>query len=148
MNEIIPIEPGSRLFVIWAFTLQLLLVLHFAVRKPFYDSYTLKFGWLVYALALPGFVISIILYRKGMSWSFWLGGLLYLIFSLYGFWVDYLVKIPFRSPFQPGVGVPFVILYLGSMMFYWWPVGFISRSLWFIYGLFFVIGTILNITSH
>jgi hypothetical protein len=43
---------------------------------------------------------------------------------------------------------PYVFLYLATVMFYWWPLGLLSRPLWIIYAVLFVIATILNITSH
>jgi hypothetical protein len=138
----------ERLFVIWASTLQLCLIAHFAVRKRFYESYTMQYGWVAYALAIPAVVVSILLLLNGKSWSFWLGGFLFMIFSLFGYWVDYIADISFRSPFRPDVGVPYVILYLGSLMFYWWPVGMLSRPLWFFYTVLFTISTVLNIISH
>ncbi|MBE0686333.1 MAG: hypothetical protein IH585_10060, partial [Anaerolineaceae bacterium] len=45
------------LFVLWAFFYQVVLIIHFAVRKHFFESYTLKYGWLVYALCIPGLMI-------------------------------------------------------------------------------------------
>ena len=61
----------DTLFVIWAFFLQVVLIIHFAVRKRFFDSYALKFGWIVYALCLPSAIISIILLVGGKAWFFW-----------------------------------------------------------------------------
>ena len=43
----------DRLFIGWAFAFQLILIAHFAVRKRFFESYTLRYGWLVYALCIP-----------------------------------------------------------------------------------------------
>ena len=43
---------------------------------------------------------------------------------------------------------PYVFLYLGTVMFYWWPLALLSRPLWFVFAVLFVIGTILNLTSH
>jgi hypothetical protein len=136
------------LFAIWAFVFQIVLIAHFAVRRRFFESYTLKHGWLVYALCIPAAVISIILLLGGKSWSFWLGGFLFLLFAAYGYWVDYVKSIPWRNPLRPAVAIPYVALYLSTIMFYWWPVGVLSRPLWFAYGALFVISTILNITSH
>ena len=138
----------DRLFVVWAFLLQIVLIVHFAVRKPFFESYTLKIGWIVYALCLPAAVISIILRRGGKSWSFWLGGFLFILFAAFGYWVDYIAQIQFRSPLRLSVLIPYVILYLATVMFYWWPVGLLSRPLWFVYALFFLVATYLNVTSH
>ena len=138
----------DKLFVIWAFAFQIVLIVHFAVRKPFFESYTKRFGWIVYALCIPAAVISIILLRGGKSWTFWLGGFLFVIYALYGYWIDYVKKIQFRNPLRKSVVFPYVFLYLATVMFYWWPLWPINRLLWFAYTILFVIATILNIKSH
>lgn len=136
------------LFVVWAFFFQLILIAHFAVRKRFFESYTVRFGWIVYALSLPAVAISLILLLRGKTWSFWLGGFLFLLYAAYGYWVDYIKRIPWRNPLRPSIMVPYVLLYLGTVMFYWWPLGMLSRPLWIAFAVLFVIGTFLNITSH
>jgi hypothetical protein len=60
-----------KLFIVWAFFLQIALIVHFALRKPFFESYTLRYGWIIYALCIPAIIISIILLRGGKSWAFW-----------------------------------------------------------------------------
>jgi hypothetical protein len=142
------IDNLDELFVIWAFLLQIVFIIHFAVRKPFFESYTMKFGWIVYALCIPAAVISIILLRGGKSWSFWLGGFLFVAFAIFGYWVDYVAQIQFRNPLRLSVLIPYIFLYLATVMFYWWPVGLLSHLLWFVYAALFVIATALNITSH
>lgn len=138
----------DRLFVVWAFLFQVVLIVHFALRKPFFESYTAKFGWIVYALCIPAAIISIILLRGGKSWSFWLGGFLFVIYAAFGYWVDYVAQIPWRKPLNPSIAIPYVFLYLATVMFYWWPLGQLSRPLWIAYAVLFVIATILNIGSH
>jgi len=138
----------DKLFVVWAFLFQILLIVHFAIRKPLMESYTEKYGWIIYALCIPAVVISIILMRSGKSWSFWLGGFLFLLYAIFGYWVDYVAQIQFRSPLRLSVAFPYVFLYLATVMFYWWPLGLLNRPLWFIYAVLFVVATILNITSH
>lgn len=138
----------DRLFVVWAFLFQILLIAHFALRKPFFDSYTVKYGWIVYALCIPAVAISIILLRSGKSWSFWLGGFLFLVYAAFGFWVDYVAQIQFRSPLRLAIVIPYVFLYLATVMFYWWPLWPLSRPLWAAYAVLYVIATILNIRSH
>jgi hypothetical protein len=32
----------DKLFVVWAFLFQIVLIVHFAIRKPFIESYTKK----------------------------------------------------------------------------------------------------------
>jgi len=138
----------DKLFVVWAFLFQVVLIVHFALRKPFFESYTLKFGWIVYALCIPAAVISVILLRGGKSWSFWLGGFLFLPYAAFGYWVDYAVKIQWRNPLRLSIMLPYVFLYLATVMFYWWPLALLRRPLWFAFAILFVIGTILNVTSH
>ena len=86
--------------------------------------------------------------QGGKSWSFWLGGFLFLIYAIYGYRIDYVKKIQWRNPLRPSIMVPYVFLYLATVMFYWWPLGMLSRPLWIIYAVLFVLATILNITSH
>ena len=138
----------DTLFVIWAFTLQIVLIVHFAVRKRFFDSYTVKYGWLVYALCIPGIVVSIILLLGGKSWTFWLGGFLFVIYAAYGYWIDFVKQIPWRNPLRKDIMYPYVTLYLVTIMFYWWPLYPLSLPLWIVYAILYVIATILNITSH
>lgn len=138
----------DKLFVVWAFFFQIVLIVHFAIRKIFFQSYTLKYGWIVYALCIPAVLISIILLRGGKSWSFWLGGFLFLLYAAFGYWVDYVAQIQFRNPLRLSILLPYIFLYLATVMFYWWPVGFLSRPLWFVYTALFVIATILNVRSH
>ena len=138
----------DKLFIVWAFFFQIVLIVHFAIRKRFFESYALKYGWIVYALCIPAVVISILLILDGKSWYFWLGGFLFLGFAAFGYWIDYVMKIQFRNPLRLSVAIPYVLLYLSTVMFYWWPLGNLSRPLWFVYGILFVIATILNITSH
>jgi len=141
-------DKRDTLFVVWAFTVQIILIVHFAVRKRFFESYTVKYGWIVYALSIPAVIVSIILLLCGKSWSFWLGGFLFLIFTVFGYYIDYVKQIPWRNPIVPRVMFPYLTLYLSTVMFYWWPLALINRQLWFVYLPLFIISTILNITSH
>jgi hypothetical protein len=136
------------LFVIWAFLFQIVHIVHFALRKPFFETYTVKMGWIVYALCIPAVVISVRLLLGGKSWSFWLGGFLFLLYAAFGYWVDYIMQIQWRNPLRLSIMLPYVFLYLGTVMFYWWPLGLLSRPLWVAFAVLFVIGTVLNVTSH
>ena len=138
----------DKLFIVWAFLLQILLIIHFAIRKPLFESYTVKYGWIIYALCIPAAIISIVLSLGGKSWSFWLGGFLFLAFAIFGYWVDYVAQIQFRSPLQLSILFPYAFLYLATTMFYWWPLGLLNRPLWFIYAILFIVATVLNVTSH
>jgi hypothetical protein len=138
----------DTLFVVWSFTVQIILIVHFALRKWGPAEYLEKFAWLVYALAIPAVVISAVLLRGGKDWGLWLGGFIFLVFAAYGYWIEYIQKIKWRTPINWRVGGPYVTLYLATVMFYWWPVGGISRPLWYVYAVLFLVATYLNITSH
>jgi len=138
----------DKLYVGWSFLFQTVFIIHFALRKHFFESYTLKYGWLVYALCIPAAAISIVLLLGGKNWSFWLGGFLFIVYAAYGYRVDYIKQIPWRSPLRLSIAFPYVFLYLSTVMFYWWPLGQLSRKLWFACTILFVIATILNVISH
>ena len=138
----------DRLFVVWAFFFQIVLIVHFAMRKRLFESYTLKFGWLVYALSIPAVVISIVILVGGKPWWFWLGGFLFLIYAAFGYWIDFVRGVQWRNPLRPSIMVPYVSLYLATVMFYWWPLYRLSVPLWIAYAVLYVIATVLNVTSH
>lgn len=140
-------ENLEALFVVTAFLFQVVLIIHFALRKWSFDS-AMKYGWIVYALSLPAAIVSVILLLGGETWSLWLGGFIYLVWAIYGYTVEYVRKIEWRNPIRWPVFGPYVFLYLATVMFYWWPLGLISRPLWYLYAFLFLLSTILNVTSH
>lgn len=142
------LDSHDTLFIVWAFFFQIVLIVHFAIRKPFFESYTLKYGWLVYALAIPAVMISILILRAGKPWYFWIGGFLFAVYAAYGYWVDYVKGYDWRSPLQLEIVFPYITLYLATVMFYWWPLIRLDRRLWVVYTVLFIIATVLNIRSH
>lgn len=126
----------------------MVLIVHFSLRKWFYDRYILKFGWIVYAMSVIAVFVSLFLLLGGKIWSLWMAGFIYLAWAVYGYVVEYMKKIPWRNPIRWSLFVPYVFLYLVTIMFYWWPLGIVSRPLWYAYAVLFVISIILNITSH
>jgi len=137
----------DKLFIFVAFFIQFILLIYFAIRKWDFDL-AMQWGWIVYALALPAVIISLVLLFAGKPWYLWLGGFLYAIFAVFGYIVDIAHPVAWRSPVYLPVLIPYVVLYLTSLMFYWWPLGAIRRPLWYIYAVLFVISTSLNVTSH
>jgi hypothetical protein len=78
----------------------------------------------------------------------WFAGILYAVFAAYGYIVDIARPVAWRSPVYLPIFLPYVLLYMSSLMFYWWPLGTIHRPSWFTYAGLFVISTLLNVTSH
>jgi hypothetical protein len=140
-------DPYDRLFVATAFVLQILLLTYFALRRLNFGL-ALRWGWLIYALAIPACLVSLLLLTVGKPWQFWLAGFLYAVFTIFGYTVDLARPITWRSPIYLPVFTPYVLLFLGSQMFYWFSLALIQRPLWFVYAVLFAASSVLNITSH
>jgi hypothetical protein len=137
----------ETLFALTAFLFQALLIAHFALRKWRF-TLAMRYGWLVYALSVPAAAVSVILVVDGKPWTLWLGGFLYLAWAIFGYLVEYIRGIQWRNPpYWPILG-PYVTFYLATIMFYWWPLGAISKPLWYLYAVLFALSTLLNLTSH
>ncbi len=136
------------LYVVTAILFQLALIIHFALRKWYFADYIMKYGWSIYALSVPAVVMSLFLLRGGMTWGFWLGGFIFLVWATFGYIIEYRMGIQWRSPIRWQFFGPYVLLYLATVMFYWWPLALISKPLWVVEAVLFIGSTILNITSH
>jgi hypothetical protein len=145
--EVSGLDKHNTLFVIWAFVMQICLIVLFVIRKSNLDL-ILKYGWIFYLLSIPAIIVSIIMLRGGKDWSFWIGGFIFLVWAIFGIVIEYQLGIKWRNPVVWSILVPYVMLYLGTIMFYWFPLGVLSRPLWYIYGVLFALGTYLNVTSH
>ncbi len=142
-----PTDTALRLAAGAAILFQTVLLVHFAVRR-WAMPVALRWGWIVYALSIPVAALSVLLRRWGLAWPLWAGGLLYLVWSVLGYTVEYVLRIPWRSPPRWPILVPYLLLYLATAMFYWWPFAAVSRRLWLLLGALFVISSALNLASH
>jgi len=134
-------------FIVTAFLFQLILIVHFTLRKWRFAA-AMRFGPLVYALGAPAAVLSLVLLLGGKDWSLWLGGFLYLAWGLFGYTVEYLRKVQWRNPIRWSVFVPYLLLYLGTSMFYWFPLALVWKPLWFVQAVLFAASLWLNVSSH
>lgn len=134
-------------YIITAFLFQVALITHFALRKWRFDQ-AIRYGRVVYALSIPAVAVSIVFIFNHQPWFLWLGGLLYLIWAVYGYWIEYVREIEWRNSLRWSVLVPYITLYLATVMLYWWPVAQIYKPLWYVFTLLFISSTFLNVTSH
>ena len=137
----------ETLFVTTAFLFQLVLIAYFALRRWRFAA-AIRYGPSVYALSLAAFAVSLRLLLGGKSWSLWLGGFLYLVWAIFGYTVEYVKKIEWRTPIRWPIFGPYVFMYLATVMFYWFPLALVHKPLWYIYAALFVVSTFLNVTSH
>jgi hypothetical protein len=135
------------LYVVWAFLFQVILVIYFSLRKWHFDL-AIRYGPIVYALGILAALASTLILLGGKSWFLWIGGYLYLTWGIYGYWIEYVRNIEWRNPIHWPVFGPYIILYLSTILFYWWPLALIYKPLWYIYAILFMTSTILNLTSH
>ena len=137
----------DRLYVFTSFAIQLVLLVYFALRKWNFEA-AMGVGWVVYALGIPAIIISVILYLGHKPWYLWAAGVLFAAWAVVGYLVDMHYQIPWRYPIRWSVLIPYISLYLSSIMFYWWPLGRIQRPLWVLYAALFFMSTYFNVTSH
>jgi hypothetical protein len=141
------IDNLETLFVFFALLFQIILIIHFALRKWCFNM-AIRYGPIVYVLGILAAVASTLMILGGKSWFLWIGGFLYLTWGVYGYWVEYVRKIEWRNPIHWPVFGPYIFLYLSTVMFYWWPLALIYKPLWYGYAILFMISTIFNLTSH
>jgi hypothetical protein len=60
----------------------------------------MHYGCIVYALGIPAAAVNILLLLGGMAWSLWMGGFLYLIWGVFGYWIEYVREIEWRNPIR------------------------------------------------
>ena len=135
------------IYTICAFLFQAILIAHFALRRWRFDL-AVRHGWIVYALGVSAVAASLVLLLSGKAWSLWLGGFLYLAWGAFGFVIEYVKKIQWRTPIAWPVFGPYLLLYLATSMFYWWPLALIWKPLWYAAAVLFAAGLALNLASH
>ncbi len=134
-------------FVVFAFLMQVLLIVHFALRRWRFDQ-AMKMGWLYGVLGIPGFLLGIALLLAGKPWYMAIAGFLTAAWAALGFYVDRVKGVEWRSPIRWPIFIPYILLYLAAQMFFWWTLPRIAPYLWAIFAVLFIISTTLNATSH
>jgi hypothetical protein len=137
----------ERRFISVALGIQVVFVVFFALRKWNF-ALAMEVGWLVYGLAIPAVLFSVMLINARKAWYLSAAGFLFAAWATFGAWVDILHPIEWRSPILWSLFIPYVLLFTGSQMFYWWPLLRIHRPAWFIYTALYCVSTVLNVTSH
>lgn len=136
----------QTLFALFALLLQFTLVLHFAALR-WWPRGQQRWGWLVYALSLPGLVLGGLCWMNGLPWYYGVATLL-AAWAALGYTVDILRPIPWRAPLKLPVFIPYLVLYLAAQFAFWIPLWFVWFGFWLIYTGLYTLSTILNISSH
>ena len=82
------LDKHDSLFVIWAFVLQICLIVLFVIRKSNLE-FILQNGWFFYLLSIPAVIVSVIMLRNGKEFSFWIGGFIFLVWAIFGYVIEF-----------------------------------------------------------
>lgn len=137
----------QTLFAISALLIQTVLVLHFAALR-WRPRWQQQWGWLVYAMSLPGLVLGALFWVNNQPWYYWLATLLFAAWAALGYTVDILHPVNWRMPVWLPVFIPYVTLYMAAQFAFWIPLWFIWKGYWIMYAVLYAINTVLNISSH
>ncbi len=134
-------------FVTFALVIQMMLIGSFAARnwKPSIEE---KLGWLVYAMSLPALILGVLFLVNDQPWYYWTATLLFAIWAAFGYVVDIFRPVKWRNPPKWSVFIPYVILFVFSLLAFWVPLWFIRPGLWIVYAGLYATHTALNIYSH
>jgi len=137
----------QALFVVFAFLMQVLLIINFVARnwKP---SFERKYGWLIYAMGIPGITLGILFLVGDQPWYIVAAPFVYSIWGAFGYFVDIYRPVQWRSPSRWSVFIPYVALFMASQFFFWIPLWYVGLGYWITYTAMYVINTGLNIYSH
>ena len=134
-------------FVLFAFGMQVLLVLNFAARnwRPALER---RYGWVIYALGVVAVLLAVVFALAGQPWCPVVAFLLYAAWAAFGFYADIYRKIEWRNPPRLSVMLPYVLLFIASQLAFWIPLWYVGRGYWAAYGVLYCANTGLNLYSH
>lgn len=113
----------SEFFIINIFNLSVFALFLSRVKKPEVSS---KIGIFTIILGIPTLIIAIINFILLREWWYWIFPLLFVVFLLFTFIVDYIKKVEFRNPRKLSILIPFLILFYVSIILMWgltWALG-------------------------
>ncbi len=135
------------LFASFAIVAQCLLVAYFLDRRLKTGAAD-RYGWIVYAMGVPGLLLAVLIIADGDTVRWWLGPLLFAVWGAYGFAIDNVFKIPWRGPIDWPVFIVYVALFTAAQVMLWIPLWFVHPALWGVYAVLFGVSTGLNILGH
>jgi hypothetical protein len=89
-------------------------------------------GYVMIALAVPSALALVAFVRARAGWLQWIGSTVFLAFIVLMAVVDYMWPVEFRSPARPGILVPYLVLFFGSILLMGLPMFRLNRNLWLV----------------
>jgi hypothetical protein len=87
-------------------------------------------GYAIATLGIPAALAMLAFVRARASWLQWIGSTVFLAFIALMAVVEYLWPVEFRSPARPGILVPYLVLFFGSILLMGLPMYRLNRKLW------------------
>lgn len=87
-------------------------------------------GLVIAALAIPATVALLGFARAGNPW--WIGPAVFDAFVVLMLVVDYLRPVEWRHPARPGILIPYLLLFFGSILLMGIPMYTLNRGLWLV----------------
>jgi hypothetical protein len=138
---------ANKLFLGFAFLVQILLLLNFAARN-WQPELEMRYGWLVYATGILALLLALLSWRSDRPLAQTAAYLIFALWAAFGYYVDIYRAIPWRSPpFWP-IFIPYVLLFMAGQFAFWIPLWYLGRGYWWAYTVAYALNTALNIFSH
>jgi hypothetical protein len=134
-------------FVVFAFGVQVLLILDFAARnwRPALER---KYGWVIYALGIVAVLLAIVFALGRQPAYAVVAPLVYALWAAFGYVVDIYRHIEWRNPPRWSVLAPYVLLFMASQFAFWIPLWYLGLGYWAAYTVLYAVNTALNFASH
>lgn len=89
-------------------------------------------GFVIVALAVPASVALVAFVRARSGWLQWIGPAVFLAFIVLMILVEYVFHAEFRSPPNPAILVPYLVLFFGAIFLMGLPMFRIDRGFWLV----------------
>jgi len=89
-------------------------------------------GYAIIALGIPSALALVAFVRARAGWLQWIGSTVFLAFIALMAVVDYMWPVEFRSPARPGILVPYLVLFFGSILLMGLAMFRLNRKLWLV----------------
>jgi len=89
-----------------------------------------RLGIVIALLAIPAAVALVSFVRVDSAQ--WVGPAVFVVFVVLMLIVDYITPVEFRSPRRPGLLIPYLVLFFGSILLMGAPMFWLNRGLWLV----------------
>ena len=89
-------------------------------------------GYGIVTLAIPAAIAIGAFIKEKSWWRHWIGLIAFIVFVVIHIFVEYILKVEFRSPMRYDILIPYLILFFGSIFFMGISMLRINQRLWLV----------------